>query len=84
MMEKFPQTKYIDDVQYLTSDLENQYAYALFDCIIVDTHYMSEDWTYCHRWREIGGQIWTDVSIEITHSGMEDYKGRLLSSLVIQ
>jgi hypothetical protein len=83
MMEKFPQTKYIDDVNYL-QDKENDYAYALFDCIIIDSHYFSEDWTYCHRWREIGGQVWTDVSICLSHSGQEDYSGRLLSSLVIQ
>jgi hypothetical protein len=83
MMEKHPQTKYIDDVNYLQGS-ENDYAYALFDCIIVDTHYMSEDWTFCHRWREIGGKIWIDVTIELSHTGNEDYRGRLLSSLVIQ
>jgi hypothetical protein len=84
MMEKFPDTKYTDDVGYITTEEENKYAYALFDCIIVDTHYMSEDWTYCHRWRQIGGRIWIDISINLSHSGTEDFRGRLLSSLVIQ
>ena len=83
MMEKHPQTKYTDDIGYLQGS-ENNYAYALFDCIIIDTHYFSEDWTFCHRWREIGGKIWVDVTIELSHTGNEDYKGRLLSSLVIQ
>jgi hypothetical protein len=83
MMEAHPASKYIDDVNYL-KDSENDYAYALFDCIIVDTHYMSEDWTFCHRWRELGGKVYCDVSICLNHSGTEDFSGRLLSSLVIQ
>lgn len=83
MMKAYPEKKYIDDVGYLNGS-ENDFAYALFDCEIVDTHYFSEDWLFCHKWRLIGGKIYVDVTIELMHTGSEDYKGRLLSSLVIQ
>jgi hypothetical protein len=84
MMENYPNTKYVDDVGYLTTKSENDNAYALFDCIIVDTHYFSEDWTFCERWRKIGGKVYCDLSIALDHSGTEDFRGRVLSSLVIQ
>jgi hypothetical protein len=83
LMKKYPEKKYTDDVGYLQST-ENDYAYNLFDTEIVDGHLFSEDWWFCHIWRLTGGKIYCDVSIELSHSGQEDYKGRLLSSLVIQ
>jgi len=82
MIEKYPQFKYTDDCGFLQGD-ENKYAYALFDCAIVNDHYFSEDWMFCHRWKEIGGKIWADVSINLWHTGQEDYCGRLISTLNI-
>ena len=37
--------------------------YALFDCIIEKEtgHYLSEDYTFCKRWRAIGGKVWLDT-----------------------
>jgi hypothetical protein len=84
LMERYPEKKYIDDVGYLTTDEENKYAYNLFDTEIVDNHLFSEDWYFCHIWRLAGGKIYVDVSISLSHTGTEDYQGRLLSSLVIQ
>jgi hypothetical protein len=82
MMAKYPQTKYTDDCGFLQGD-ENKYAYALFDCAIINDHYFSEDWMFCHRWKEIGGEIWADITINLWHTGQEDYCGRLLSTLNI-
>lgn len=77
----FPSTKYTDDVGFLEPD-ENRYAFALFDCGVEDGHYFSEDWLFCSRWTKMGGQIWVDVSINLTHTGVQDYKGSFISSLV--
>jgi hypothetical protein len=82
MIEKYPQYKYTDDCGFLHGD-ENKYAYALFDCAIVNDHYFSEDWLFCHRWKEIGGKIWADITINLWHTGQEDYCGRLISTLNI-
>ena len=81
MMKAFPSTKYVDDVHFLKPE-ENQYAYALFDCGVEDGHYYSEDWLFCHRWTKMGGDIHIDVSINLNHTGVEDYKGSYIASIV--
>lgn len=81
MSAAFPSTKYVDDVNFLKSD-ENKFAYALFDCGVEEGHYFSEDWLFCHRWTKMGGSIWADVSISLNHTGIEDYQGCYLSSLI--
>ena len=81
MMKGFPHTKYTDDVKFLKPE-ENRFAFALFDCGVEDDHYYSEDWLFCHRWQKMGGDIYIDVSINLTHSGMEDYCGSFIASIV--
>ena len=81
MSKAFPSTKYVDDVNFLKAD-ENEFAYALFDCGVEEGHYFSEDWLFCHRWTKMGGSIWMDVSIALTHTGIEDYKGCYITSII--
>jgi len=81
MMKAFPSTKYIDDVSFLRPE-ENAMAYALFDCGVEDGHYYSEDWLFCDRWSKMGGDIFIDVSINLTHTGIEDYKGCYVSTII--
>jgi hypothetical protein len=81
MIRAFPSTKYTDDVGFLRED-ENDYAYALFDCGVEDGHYCSEDWLFCSRWSKMGGEVWVDVTINLNHCGVEDFKGSYLTSLV--
>jgi len=81
LFEVYPNTKYVDDINYLNKD-EEEFAYALFDCAVIDKHYFSEDWLFCHRWSQINGQIFTDISINLQHTGLEDYNGSILSSLI--
>jgi hypothetical protein len=81
MIIAFPSTKYVDDVQFLKPE-ENAMAYALFDCGVEDGHYFSEDWLFCERWSKMGGDIYADISINLTHTGIEDYRGSYLSSII--
>ena len=81
MSKAFPSTKYVDDVNFLKKE-ENEFAYALFDCGVEEGHYFSEDWLFCHRWTKMGGSIWMDVSIALTHTGIEDYKGCYITSII--
>jgi len=81
MMAAFPSSKYTDDVSFLRPE-ENDMAYALFDCGVEDGHYFSEDWLFCERWRKLGGDIFIDVTINLTHTGIEDYRGCYLSSIL--
>lgn len=81
MMRAFPSTKYIDDINFLKPN-ENEMAYALFDCGVEDGHYYSEDWMFCDRWSKMGGEIYVDVSINLTHTGIEDYRGCYVSTII--
>jgi hypothetical protein len=81
MSKAFPQTKYVDDVGFL-SGKENDFAYALFDCGVEDGHYFSEDWMFCHRWQKMGGSVYADITINLDHTGIETYKGSFISSLM--
>lgn len=81
MFTHYSSTKYTDDVGYLIG-MENDNAYALFDCGVEDGHYLSEDWLFCDRWNKMGGDIHVDISINLTHTGVEDFKGSFISSLI--
>ncbi len=82
MQTAFPSTKYTDDVGFLKPD-ENKHAYALFDCAIVNEHYLSEDWLFSERWINMGGDVYADITIDLTHTGIHDFKGSILSKLDI-
>jgi len=81
MMKAFPSTKYVDDVSFL-EPAENEFAFALFDCGVEDGHYLSEDWMFCNRWRNMGGKVFINVGINLTHSGIEDYRGSFVTSFL--
>jgi len=81
MMQAFPSTKYTDDINFLRPE-ENAMAYALFDCGVEDGHYYSEDWLFCDRWSKMGGDIFVDVTINLTHTGIEDYQGCFVSTIL--
>ena len=73
MMEKFPDLKYTNNINY--DPLTEPYMYALFDTTIDNGTYLSEDYTFCKRWRGLGGKIYADTSIELTHTGYYPFKG---------
>lgn len=81
MNQAFPSTKYVDDVNFLLPE-ENAYAYALFDCGVEDGHYLSEDWMFCNRWTNMGGEIHVEVTINLNHTGPENYSGCYLASVL--
>ena len=81
MMVMYPETKYIDDTGFVAPELSTK-TYALFDGGVIDNHYFSEDWLFCHRWENIGGKIWADISIDLTHIGVESYSGSLITNIL--
>ena len=82
MSNAYASTKYTDDVNFLIPE-ENKFAYALFDCGVVDDHYLSEDWMFCNRWSTLGGELWIDITINLTHTGIHDFAGCYMSSLIM-
>jgi hypothetical protein len=53
------------------------HLYALFDTSLDQDQglYLPEDYTFCNRWRAMGGEIWVDVRSKFTHVGAYSYHG---------
>jgi len=76
MIKAYPELKYNNDVNINNADLKDHF-YALFDIMIdpVDRRYLSEDYTFCRRWQEIGGDVWLDPTISLNHYGHFCFQG---------
>ena len=75
LIERMPELKYRDSL-----NLGKQYEphmYALFDTMIDENgHYLSEDWTFCKRVREVLKKpIWVDTGIKLDHLGTHRFRG---------
>ena len=57
-------TPYGDDIGL--SDVENNNQYDFFNCTIDSNgRYLTEDWSFCRKWRELGGAIWADTTVAL-------------------
>jgi hypothetical protein len=73
MFDEYPLKKYKN-----TIGLEPKYndlCYALFDTMLVNGHYLSEDYGFCHLWKRLGGSIYLVKSIVLGHYGSYMFKG---------
>jgi len=52
---------------------------AVFDCMIdpINRRYLSEDYAFCRRWQQMGGQIFADVTTTLGHVGNLRFHGKL-------
>lgn len=41
----------------------------IFGDPVIDGRKLSEDWYFCHLWRELGGKIWVDRRVHLGHIG---------------
>lgn len=48
---------------------------GLFCCMIKDTNYLSEDYSFCQRVYDIGGEVWINISHNLSHVGKYVYSG---------
>lgn len=51
---------------------------AFFEHIRMDGRRWSEDYTFCERWREIGGDVWLDPMVTLGHWGPQVWRGSIL------
>lgn len=52
-------------------------CYNFFDRVVEDGVSWGEDYIFCRRWREIGGDIWVDPKMHLTHIGTKHYPGHV-------
>jgi hypothetical protein len=55
----------------------------LFDTLVEPEtrRHLSEDYAFCRRWRDLGGEIWADVASPLTHVGPTAYSGSLVEAM---
>jgi hypothetical protein len=77
MTESYPELHYKNDSSI--DGRYNKYCYALWDTMIdpTDRRYLSEDYTFCRRWQNLGGEIWVDPNTKLNHVGSYTYEGDL-------
>lgn len=73
----FPENSYIsDDSKDLLLGLERE-MFAYFKTGISNKRYLSEDYYFCHKWREIGGDVWLFPWAITSHFGNYPFQGSL-------
>lgn len=58
-------------------------GWTFFDPLVdpATDFYLSEDYAFCYRWREIGGTVWADVLSRVTHNGTVTVRGDIALTL---
>jgi hypothetical protein len=76
MLKELPQVS--DDKAKTASPLAKDLDRLIraFDELFVDGLRLSEDFSFCHRWRHGSkGQVWANITHEITHIGLQQFRG---------
>src|SRR5690606_26226582 len=48
---------------------------------VIDNEMVGEDFTFCNRWRKMGGEVWIDPTITMIHVGQKSYIGNYAEAL---
>jgi hypothetical protein len=79
MCARYPQLQYHRDHSIDAATVSDK-RFALFECMIAeDGTYLSEDFAFCKRWTDIGGEIWADLRSTLSHVGPMTFRGDLSS-----
>lgn len=78
MVQAYPELDYIGDDNVTGKKIHGLYKPDIFEIEDSKTKtkfkkYLSEDWSMCERWRQIGGEIFADTSIVLRHIGKFPY-----------
>jgi hypothetical protein len=79
MCAQYPLLQYKRD-HSLDAATASDKRFALFECMIAeDGTYLSEDFAFCKRWTDMGGEIWADLDSKLHHVGPMTFRGDLSS-----
>jgi hypothetical protein len=82
MCARYPQLQYRRD-HSVDAATASDHRFALFENMIAeDGTYLSEDFAFCKRWTDIGGEIWADLDSKLSHVGPMTFSGDLSSQFV--
>jgi len=77
MIERYPELRYAREHQADDPLRDSQWRSALFNCMIdaESGAYLSEDFSFCRRWTDMGGEIWADLESRLDHIGSMTFVG---------
>ncbi len=79
MCARYPELRFKRD-HSLDAAASSDNRFALFECMIAeDGTYLSEDFAFCKRWTDMGGEIWADLNSKLRHVGPMTFDGDLSS-----
>mgnify|MGYP001567469879 CR=1 FL=1 len=83
LAEAYPELKYESSVvEVMGSGITT--AYDFFGMGAFGRRFRTEDYAFCQRWRDIGGQLWVYPNIDFQHVGQKAYKGNYHEFLLRQ
>ena len=77
MKKAFPENYYESDHSKDILSGKTKEMHAFFRTDIVNKRYLSEDYYFCHKWREIGGDVWFFPWAVTSHYGTYPFSGSL-------
>ncbi len=78
MIERYPELRYAHEHRPDDTLDASPWRYALFNCFVDENGtYLSEDFSFCRRWTDMGGEIWIDLQSRLTHVGALSFEGDL-------
>lgn len=84
MMQRYPNLRYTPDGP--PNHPRAHLHWLFFDCMVDPDsgRYLSEDYAFCRRWRDMDGKIWVDSQSKLMHLGQHMFRGDLRASLEAQ
>jgi hypothetical protein len=73
MAARYPELEYRDDFTGENSER----SFAFFDTLIHNGQSLPEDYSFCKRWKDAGGEVWGDVAGRFDHIGRFVYSGHV-------
>jgi hypothetical protein len=73
MAAHYPELRYQEDFTGPGTEV----FYAFFDTMIHKGCFLPEDYSFCKRWKDMGGEVWGDVASRFDHVGSYVYSGHV-------
>jgi hypothetical protein len=77
MIERYPELRYTHEHRSSDPLAGSRWRSALFNCMVDQAtgFYLSEDFSFCRRWTDMGGEIWVDYLSRLDHVGVMVFHG---------
>lgn len=83
MIDHYPELRYTHEHRSADPLTGSRWRSALFNCMVDPKtgFYLSEDFSFCKRWTDMGGEIWVDYLSRLNHVGLMVYQGNMAAAV---